>query len=165
MTISAHTLQFVLALTAGVLILIMPGLLNYVVAIYLIVIGIIGLAAPSKRTAMIEKRKTYQEKLSAQLEEWNAQIALFIAKADKARAEGKFDHDKIIEALQHKQDEAKIKLQELKSSGDEAWEDLKAGAEKAWAELGLPLIRLLLNSNDKPHTLPVTAITLRGSPL
>ncbi len=32
------------ALIAGILILLMPRLLNYVVAIYLIVIGILGLA-------------------------------------------------------------------------------------------------------------------------
>jgi hypothetical protein len=33
----------VIALIAGILILIMPRLLNYVVAIYLIVIGVLGL--------------------------------------------------------------------------------------------------------------------------
>ncbi|HWP14729.1 MAG TPA: DUF3096 domain-containing protein [Xanthobacteraceae bacterium] len=33
----------VVALIAGILILIMPRLLNYIVAIYLIIIGIIGL--------------------------------------------------------------------------------------------------------------------------
>jgi len=33
-----------IALAAGILILLMPRLLNYVVAIYLIAIGIIGLA-------------------------------------------------------------------------------------------------------------------------
>ncbi|MGV1014431.1 MAG: DUF3096 domain-containing protein [Methyloceanibacter sp.] len=33
-----------IALVAGILILLMPRLLNYVVAIYLIVIGVIGLA-------------------------------------------------------------------------------------------------------------------------
>jgi len=36
-------IQPVVALIAGILILIMPRLLNYVIAIYLIVIGIIGL--------------------------------------------------------------------------------------------------------------------------
>lgn len=35
--------QPVAALIAGILILIMPRLLNYIVAIYLIVIGILGL--------------------------------------------------------------------------------------------------------------------------
>ena len=42
---SVHVaLQPLIALIAGVLILIMPRLLNYVVAIYLIIIGLIGLA-------------------------------------------------------------------------------------------------------------------------
>ena len=35
--------QPLIALIAGILILIMPRLLNYVVAIYLIIIGLIGL--------------------------------------------------------------------------------------------------------------------------
>jgi hypothetical protein len=39
---TAHITPLV-ALIAGVLILIMPRLLNYVVAIYLIVIGLVGL--------------------------------------------------------------------------------------------------------------------------
>ena len=43
MTVSIGHLQPIVALLAGVLILLMPRLLNYIVAIYLIVIGIIGL--------------------------------------------------------------------------------------------------------------------------
>jgi multidrug transporter EmrE-like cation transporter len=35
----------VVALIAGILILIQPRLLNYIVAIYLIIVGILGLAA------------------------------------------------------------------------------------------------------------------------
>jgi hypothetical protein len=42
MTLSTH-LQPIVALIAGVLILIMPRLLNFIVAIYLILVGIIGL--------------------------------------------------------------------------------------------------------------------------
>ncbi len=37
-------IQPVVALVAGILILVQPSLLNYIVAIYLIVIGVIGLA-------------------------------------------------------------------------------------------------------------------------
>ena len=84
---------------------------------------------------MKDKRKAYEEKLDAQLEEWNAQIALLKARADKAKAEAKIEYNKTVEALQHRQDEARVKLHELKASGDEAWDDLKTGAEKAWAEL------------------------------
>lgn len=43
MTINIVLLQPLIALLAGILILIMPRLLNFIVAIYLIVIGISGL--------------------------------------------------------------------------------------------------------------------------
>ncbi len=43
MTISIANLQPIVALIAGVLILIMPRLLNYIVALYLILVGILGL--------------------------------------------------------------------------------------------------------------------------
>ena len=43
MSITISHLQPVVALIAGILILLVPRLLNYIVAIYLIVIGIIGL--------------------------------------------------------------------------------------------------------------------------
>jgi hypothetical protein len=43
MTANLVSLQPLVALVAGVLILIMPRLLNYSVAIYLIVVGITGL--------------------------------------------------------------------------------------------------------------------------
>lgn len=43
MTITLANLQPIVALIAGVLILIMPRLLNFIVAIYLIVVGLLGL--------------------------------------------------------------------------------------------------------------------------
>jgi hypothetical protein len=43
MTISLVVLQPLIALIGGILILLMPRLLNYIVAVYLIIIGITGL--------------------------------------------------------------------------------------------------------------------------
>jgi hypothetical protein len=43
MTITAGHLPAIVALIAGVLILIMPRLLNYIVAIYLIFVGLVGM--------------------------------------------------------------------------------------------------------------------------
>jgi hypothetical protein len=43
MTVSMLTIQPLVALIAGVLILAIPRLLNYIVAIYLILVGAIGL--------------------------------------------------------------------------------------------------------------------------
>lgn len=43
MTLDTQLINPVVALIAGILILLMPRLLNYVVAFYLIAIGVIGL--------------------------------------------------------------------------------------------------------------------------
>lgn len=43
MTIGVVALQPLVALIAGILILAMPRLLNYIVAVYLIIVGITGL--------------------------------------------------------------------------------------------------------------------------
>ena len=43
MTVNAVFFQPLVALLAGILILVVPRLLNYVVALYLIIIGIVGL--------------------------------------------------------------------------------------------------------------------------
>jgi hypothetical protein len=44
MTVNVVVLQPLIALIAGILILIIPRLLNYIVAIYLIVVGLVGLS-------------------------------------------------------------------------------------------------------------------------
>ncbi|QFR34104.1 DUF3096 domain-containing protein [Ancylobacter sp. TS-1] len=43
MEINIVTIQPIVALIAGLLILVMPRLLNYIVALYLIFIGVVGL--------------------------------------------------------------------------------------------------------------------------
>jgi hypothetical protein len=45
MVLTIAHIQPIVALIAGILILIVPSLLNYIVAIYLIVVGVIGLNA------------------------------------------------------------------------------------------------------------------------
>jgi predicted methyltransferase len=84
---------------------------------------------------MADKRKVYEDKFDEQLKEWNAEITLFNAKADKAKAEAKIEYYKMIETLQGKQDTARIKLQELRTAGDDAWEDIRTGAENVWSEV------------------------------
>ena len=43
MELNGYALQPLVALIAGILILVMPRLLNYVVAFYLIIVGLLGL--------------------------------------------------------------------------------------------------------------------------
>jgi hypothetical protein len=85
--------------------------------------------------AMKKKRKAYEDMLDAQLEEWNEQIVLLKARADKAKVEAMIEYYKTIEALQRRQNKARVNLDNLKIAGDGAWDDLKIGVEKAWAEV------------------------------
>lgn len=81
-------------------------------------------------------KESYQQKLQAQMDEWNSEIDKLKAKADKADAEIKIEYYKKIDDLRVKQQEATDKLAGLVSASDDAWEELKAGIESAWFTLG-----------------------------
>lgn len=73
--------------------------------------------------------------MEAQLKEWDAKIDQLKAKAQQAKADTKIEYQEELEALRAKKESMGQKLQELKSSGDEAWQDIRAGVEKAASEL------------------------------
>ena len=83
----------------------------------------------------MEEKETYLQKMAKQLEQLDAKVAELKAKAAKAKAEVKIEYCKTLETLQGKQDVARTKLKELRSAGDDAWEDVKAGAENVWTEI------------------------------
>lgn len=80
-------------------------------------------------------KEAYEKKLQAKLDEWSADIDKLKARADSAEADIQLKYYKKIEELRSQQDAARIKLEELKGSSDDAWEDLKAGIDSAWDSL------------------------------
>jgi lipopolysaccharide export system protein LptC len=90
---------------------------------------------------MPDQRKAHEDKLDAQLRVWSAEIELFNAKADKAKAEAKIEYYKMIENLQGKHDAARTRLQELRTASDDAWEEIKKGTENIWTD-----VRVAFNS-------------------
>lgn len=85
---------------------------------------------------IMSMKEIYEQKLQAQLDEWNAEIEKLNAKADGAKADTQLEYRKKMEELRAMQEAAAYKLAELKNSGDDAWEDLKAGMDNAWDSLG-----------------------------
>jgi len=81
-------------------------------------------------------KEAYEQKLQAQLEEWNGQIETLKAKAKEAKADTQLEIHKAIESLREQQQQAQTKLTELKRSGEGALDDMKAGVESAWLSLG-----------------------------
>lgn len=74
----------------------------------------------------------FVRKMHARLDQWNADIDALKAKADRAEAGARAEYHKQLDALRSKRDDARSKLHELESAGENAWEDLKAGVELAW---------------------------------
>lgn len=83
----------------------------------------------------MDKRTKYVEKLSAQVVEWDVQIDLLKEKAESATPDEKFEYANTIATLQHKRDEAAVRLQGISAASDDEWEDLKTGAEQILGEV------------------------------
>ena len=78
----------------------------------------------------------YVRKMHSRLDLWNAEIDKLAAKADHAEAEVRTEYHKHIDELRAKRDAASKRLDEIRQTGEGAWEDLKAGAEMAWDAIG-----------------------------
>ncbi|MHB9103168.1 MAG: DUF2934 domain-containing protein [Sulfuricella sp.] len=89
---------------------------------------------PGKEPQMTEKQ-AFQQKLEAQLREWDAKLEELKSKAQNAKTEIRADYEKQLEILASKRDMARTKVLELRQRTEGAWEDLKGGAEKAWEEM------------------------------
>ena len=77
----------------------------------------------------------FQQKLEAQLKEWDAKLEALKAKARDAKTEIRAEFEVQLEDLAGERAIAREKLQELRRHGEWAWEDLKDSAEKTWSEL------------------------------
>lgn len=83
----------------------------------------------------MSKEEAYREKAEAQLREWKADIEKLMARADRAKAEGKIEFYKRAENFQAKYEAARKRSEELKGEADDRWADLKALVEVSTTEL------------------------------
>jgi uncharacterized coiled-coil protein SlyX len=77
----------------------------------------------------------YIEKLEAKLAQSGAEIEKLKAKAAEASVDTKMEYQRQIDKLSVKQAAAEKKLEAIKESGAENWEDLKRGMEDALTTL------------------------------
>ncbi len=80
-------------------------------------------------------KEAYEQKLQAQLDEIALEIEKLNIKANKAEADTKLEYYKEIDNLKALQEQAKIKLDNIKTASGDAWEDLKTGMDSAWQSL------------------------------
>jgi predicted transcriptional regulator len=78
----------------------------------------------------MEDKKTYYDKMHAQVRDWAAKIDELIDKADKTSGEKKIEYQEQIQKLKEKKADAEVMLKELQASGEETWKDIKGSLEK-----------------------------------
>lgn len=83
----------------------------------------------------MNKKDLYQQKLQAQLDEWQAEIDKMKAKLGGASVGAKLEINQEINRLEGKLEEGRKKLNELSEASEENWEDLKTKIEKEWEEI------------------------------
>jgi len=81
------------------------------------------------------KKQDYEQKMAAQLREWQARIDVLKAKAEKAGAEQKIAYHEQLENLRKHERKARERLDELRDAGEDAWENLVDGLESAGSDL------------------------------
>ena len=83
----------------------------------------------------MEKRDEYVEKMKAQLDQWNGEIAKWEAKADIAQAGARAEFDKRLEAVRQQREQALYQLRLMQSAAGDAWLDMMKGTDQAWASM------------------------------
>jgi hypothetical protein len=81
-------------------------------------------------------RDEFVRKMHSLLDKGNAEIEALEARAEHAEAGARDAYRKQIAALRAKQDEARGRLESLRTAGEGAWQDMKAGVEMAWEAIG-----------------------------
>lgn len=80
-------------------------------------------------------RNEYVETLKSRLDELNADLSKWEAKARTAKTDLRIEYEMQLEALRKHKETATEKLGELQASAGDAWKDLAAGADEAWSHM------------------------------
>ncbi len=79
--------------------------------------------------------ETYLATMEARRHEWSVKLDAMKAILEESELQDRLEFHKQVEAAQRQHEVARRHLDELKQSGEEAWQSLKSGVEAAWNEL------------------------------
>jgi len=83
----------------------------------------------------MENRDEYVEKLKAQLDEWNAELVRWEARAKAAQTDARVEYERRIDALRQQRDSAVDQLTRIQATAGDAWLELARGADEAWEKM------------------------------
>ncbi len=80
-------------------------------------------------------RDDYVEKLKARLDEWNAELTRWEARAKVVQTDVRIDYERRIETLRKQRDSAIDQMKRVQSAAGDAWLELARGADDAWEKM------------------------------
>ena len=79
----------------------------------------------------MKNRDEYIEKMKAQLEQWEKQVAIWEAAALEATAEARIELEKQMGITRSRLDDMVYRMELLKGASTEAWQEIARGADEA----------------------------------
>ena len=76
-------------------------------------------------------RDEYIEKMKAQLDQWNSQMATWEAATREATAEARIELEKQVGIMKSRADDLVYRMELLKGASADAWQDVARGADEA----------------------------------
>ncbi len=83
----------------------------------------------------MSQRDEYLSKLKAQLDQWNAEVTKWEAKAKGAQADVRIEYEKQLDTFRHQRNQALEQMHKVQAATGDAWTDLVRGADEAWAKM------------------------------
>ena len=84
----------------------------------------------------MDDKNAYEQKIDAQLKEWQAKIDEARAKGEQQTADARIEYQKQIGEMESRMDAVRAKLDELKKASSDSWEDLKTNIDRATRDMG-----------------------------
>lgn len=84
----------------------------------------------------MSSREEYVQKMKAQLDQWNAEVAKWEEKTRSAQADMKAQYEQQLETYRSRRDEAMAQMRQVQAASTEAWMDMMKGADAAWKAMG-----------------------------
>jgi septal ring factor EnvC (AmiA/AmiB activator) len=82
----------------------------------------------------MDDKKSYLQKMSDQLKQWDTKIDELKANADKTKTESRAEFLNQIKVLRAKKKSVQDELIRLQDTGGDAWDELKTGFDRSWVE-------------------------------
>lgn len=83
-----------------------------------------------------QSRNEFIDKMKSRLDDLDDKIEDLKKRGDKFEGEAKKEYENRLHDLREKRREAKRKLDDIQSAGEEKWQQFKDEAEHAWTALG-----------------------------